>query len=102
MSEKTLDVKIGEAWKAHYGGQQEAAIEQFTQIVADAPDNIDAQWGLGLCYRTIGEKDQALQAFEKARTLVDAELDGETDDRERMVMLQRMVKQQIEQIDDFI
>ena len=48
MNEKDLDVKIGVAWQAHYDGQHDAAVEQFAQIVAEVPDHIDANWGLGL------------------------------------------------------
>jgi lipopolysaccharide biosynthesis regulator YciM len=102
MSKNERDTKIGAAWQAHYDGKQEVAVEQFSQIVAEDPDNIDANWGLGLSYRKMDDKDHALQVFEKVRDLVTVALESDSENYERYLMLQRMVKQQIEQIDDFI
>ena len=102
MSKNELDVKIGAAWQAHYNGQHAAAVEQFNQIVADNPDHIDANWGLGLSARKAGDSETALQAFTKARDLIVAELASDPEDYERFIMLERMVKQQVEQMSDFI
>lgn len=102
MSDNTLNVKIGEAWKAYHAGQLDSALEQFNKILADASDNIDGYWGLGLCHRKLGNKSDAVEAFEKASSLIDAAIEAGTGEVERLVMLQRMVKQQIEQMDDFI
>ena len=94
---------IAEAWKAHYAGRQEDAVQQFGQIVADLPDNIDANWGLGLTYRKLGQLDNALQVFQQVDQLLSAALETDSpDDRERFFMLKRMVKQQIEQMSEFI
>lgn len=102
MSDNALDVKIGEAWKAYHGGQMDSAVEQFSKIITEASDSIDAYWGLGLCHRKLGNRSDAVEAFEKASELVDAAVEAGTGDAERLLMLQRMVKQQIEQVDDFI
>jgi tetratricopeptide (TPR) repeat protein len=104
MNTNEIDKRIGDAWQSHYDGQQDSAVQQFSQIVAEAPNHVDANWGLGLSYRKMGDKEKALKAFEKVRDLVTAQLDQlETDaeDYERCLMLQRMVKQQIEQISRF-
>jgi Flp pilus assembly protein TadD len=102
MDPKDFDAKIGAAWKAHYNGQHEQAIEQFKKLVDQTPDHIDANWGLGLAYRKAGEKANALQVFRKIRDLVTRELEARPEDYERLFMLKRMVSQQIEQMNDFI
>ena len=98
---KNIDVRIGEAWKAHYQGQDSLAIEQFNGLVQEVPDNIDAHWGLGLAYRDAGDLDNAAQIFQKAKTMIAAQLQDENEEkinRERFVMLSRMVDQQITQL----
>jgi tetratricopeptide (TPR) repeat protein len=102
MNEQELKTRINEAWKAHYAGQHDVAIERFKQIVTEVPDHIDAYWGLGLAYRTQGQRDNALQIFRKVKDLLATKVDAESDDRGRYVMLSRMVSQQIEQMADFI
>jgi len=102
MSQKELDAKIGEAWQAHYDGQHRTAIDRFKTIIEEVPDHVDANWGLGLSYRKSGDRENALQIFEKVRDLVRAKLDAEPEDYERFFMLKRMVTQQIEQMSDFI
>lgn len=99
--QQSLDEKIGEAWKAHYAGQDTAAIEQFKRLVEEAPDNIDALWGLGLSYRNAGNKTSAVEIFQKVKQLVAAQLAMESGQPERYVMLNRMVDQQLAQIGDF-
>jgi len=102
MNQKELDAKIAEAWKAHYARQHQVAVEKFRQLVSEAPDNIDANWGLGLSYRSIGDKENALQVFLKVKELVATQLARDLEDRERYIMLSRMVTQQIEQMSSFI
>lgn len=100
--EKAFEAKIGEAWKTHYQGDQAAAIEQFKRLVDEAPDHVDALWGLGLSYRKAGDLENARQAFEHARDLVQAALDEQPEEYGRLFMLNRMIKQQLEYISDFI
>lgn len=101
-NDQELKTKINEAWKAHYAGQHDAAIERFKQVVSAAPEHIDANWGLGLAYRARGDRENALKVFQIVKTLVTTKINEETDQRERYFMLNRMVTQQIEQMSDFI
>ncbi len=101
QSKNDIDVRIGAAWKAHYRGQDDIAIEQFRQLVAEAPDHIDANWGLGLSYRDAGRIEDATQVFHKVKDLVGAQLEEQSTERERFVMLSRMVDQQLAQINEF-
>ena len=102
MNEQEIKTKLSEAWKARHAGQNQVAIDIFKQIVAEAPDHIDASWGLALCYRAHGDRDNALKVFQKVKDLVSERLQTETDEREKYFMLSRMVIQQIEQMSDFI
>jgi len=102
MNQKTVDAQIAEAWKDHYARQHQAALEKFRQVVAEAPDNIDANWGLGLSYRSIGDKVKALEVFQKVKELIAAQMAANSENRERYFMLSRMVTQQIEQMSNFI
>lgn len=97
-----LGAKIGQAWRAHYGGQNDAALKDFLQLAEQYPDHVDVLWGLGLTYRKIGDLDNALQAFQKVRELVDLEVDPTSENYERFFMLKRMVAQQIAQVDQFL
>ena len=103
MSEKDIDSKIGDAWKAHYQGNQTAAIEQFKQLVDQAPESVDAHWGLGLAYRKAGDLEKARDVFIRAKELLEAQLDAlDTDEIvSRLPMLNRMVDQQLEYIGEF-
>lgn len=98
---KDIDVRIGAAWKAHYQGHDDVAIEQFRQLVAEAPDHIDANWGLGLSYRDAGQIEDATQVFHKVKDLVGTQLEAHGTEHERFVMLSRMVEQQLAQINEF-
>ncbi len=101
MAEQDIDARIGEAWKAHYEGKEDVAIEHFRRIVDEAPDNIDALWGLGLSYRDAGDKASAVEAFNRVKVMVSAMLDNETGELGRYFMLNRMVHQQLEQMEEF-
>ena len=96
-----FDNRINAAWKDHYAGQHHNAIEQFKALVAEAPNHIDAHWGLGLSLRKAGEFDAARQEFDQVQALVDAALAEDPAEYERFFMLNRMVKQQIEFLNQF-
>lgn len=102
MSEKDIDQKIGEAWKAHYKGENARAIDMFTQLAQQNPDHVDVQWGLGLAYRSAGDLDRATEAFKRAKTLIEAALAKNPQEYGRPFLLNRMINQQLDYISDFI
>ena len=101
MNQQDFDARIGAAWEALHAGDHRTAIAEFEQLVAEDPDHIDAQWGLGLAYRHAGDFGNALRAFEQVKALVDAELAQHPEEHGRWFILNRMVQQQIEQLSDF-
>ncbi|NIT35099.1 MAG: tetratricopeptide repeat protein [candidate division Zixibacteria bacterium] len=44
----------------------EAAIEKFERCLAKDPENVVAQFNIGVCYSDLGEPDKAIQAYRKA------------------------------------
>jgi Flp pilus assembly protein TadD len=102
MKQPEIDTQIAEAWKAHYAGQNDVAIQRFQVLLQQTPNNVDANWGLGLAYRSMGDRENALEAFGKAQALIGEALEADPEDYERLFMLKRMVNQQIEQINDFL
>lgn len=101
MSEKDIDSKIGDAWKAHYQGDQSTAIDQFQRLVDQAPESIDAHWGLGLSYRKAGDLEKAREVFNRTKELVEAQMETSSQES-RLPMLSRMVEQQLTYIGEFI
>ena len=101
MNQQDFDARIGVAWEALQAGDHQAAIAEFEQLVAENPEHIDAQWGLGLAYRHAGDFANARRAFEKVKALVEAEITQHPQEHGRWFILNRMVQQQIEQLSDF-
>ncbi len=101
-NQNNLDAKIGAAWQSHYDGKDEEAINKFLALLEEAPDNVDVYWGLGLAYRDMRDTEQAMKAFKKVKELVTNYLANETGELGRYFMLNRMVDQQIQQMEDFL
>lgn len=102
MDPKEIKARVDQAWKMHYAGNNDAAIEQFERILAEAADSLDAYWGIALCYRKTGNREKSLEALQKAADLIAKGAQTDDEEKERHFMLQRMVKQQIEQMADFL
>lgn len=103
MAEKDINALIGEAWSAHYQGQHDVAIEKFSRILSQDPDNIDANWGLGLSYRSLNQNEAAREIFLRIKQLIADEVAKEVGTTPgRYVMLNRMVEQQLQFLEQFI
>lgn len=99
-NDKEFDAKIGAAWKAHFAGQDQSAIDQFTKLAKQAPDNIDVHWGLGLAYRAVEDYSNALAQFENVRDLIATVIETEHGQLGRYFLLNRMAEQQIRILQD--
>ncbi len=97
MAQNDLGEKIGAAWALHRQGNHDGAIAQFTALVRQEPNHIDAMYGLGLAQRSSGQKDEAIKTFENCRALVNRALaDNPGDDKYEI--LQRMVSQRLAEL----
>jgi tetratricopeptide (TPR) repeat protein len=115
MSTSQVEERVGEAWKQHRMGNNPAAIEIFEEVLNRRPDHIDALYGLGLARRANGETAWAVEAFKKALALsteflnaqekaskIDGHLgsnDLSTYDDDRYMMLSRMLKQRLDEVE---
>jgi Flp pilus assembly protein TadD len=90
-----VDTLVGQAWSKHYHGDNEAAIQEFRDLVAKWPEHIDANYGLSLSLKAAGQKQAASDAFNKTKSLVDAARTSQGDENARYTMLSRMIEQQL-------
>jgi Flp pilus assembly protein TadD len=93
-----IDALVGQAWSQHYHGKDAEALPQFQQLVQRWPDHIDANYGLALTLKVLGQKQEAATAFQKTLSLVNAILANPSDDNSRFHMLKRMIEQQLASI----
>lgn len=106
--------RIGEAWRKHRANDHESAIQIFEDILSRTPDNLDAHYGLGLALRSVGKKEDAVDAFQKALQLAKdalkaiettSSVDGhrgsndlDTYEDDRFLMLNRMLRQRLNEL----
>ncbi len=89
---------LGHAWALHREGRNEQALAEFDRILREAPNDIDANFGLGLTQRALGRFDQAIEAFQKTKQLIlksTQEIGGENRIEDRWAMLLKMCDQRI-------
>jgi tetratricopeptide (TPR) repeat protein len=98
MANENVAVQIGQAWRSHREGNNEAAVDQFGRILRTVPDSIDANYGLGLANRALGNHAAATEAFQRALDMTDRADSTSQEDRDRFMMLSRMIKQRLEEI----
>lgn len=98
MANESIAMQIGQAWHSHREGNSEAAINEFGRILRSAPDSIDANYGLGLAYKAIGNQSAASEAFQRALDLAGKVEPASQEERDRYMMLSRMIKQRLEEI----
>jgi NAD(P)H-hydrate repair Nnr-like enzyme with NAD(P)H-hydrate epimerase domain len=107
--------RIGEAWRLHRSGNNNASIKIFEEILDKTPNNIDALYGLGLARRAEGNNSGAIEAFKAAQTRAKEALDAidvtsgvdghhgandlDTYEDDRFLMLQRMIAQRLEELE---
>ena len=106
MSGDNLAAEVGRAWRSQRGGKADAAIGEYERILQQDNDNIDANYGMGLAQRDAGKKDQALQYFQRTLSLIEAAItahpkapsDPNTQEDDRRMMLARMTRQRIAEL----
>lgn len=88
---------VARAWQLHRDGRQNDAINGYEAVLRAAPDNIDAEYGLGLAQRSANMKEAALESFTRANKLIARELENNPT-ISRFQMLQRMTQQRISEL----
>jgi hypothetical protein len=97
MSTVTTESLIGRAWALHRDGRNDQAVAEFDRALKDNPNDIDANFGLGLVQHALGRNEQAVASFTRARQLVMQALEQNPDD-DRWLMLARMCEQRLSEI----
>ena len=102
--------QVTQAWDQLRGGRADQALKQFEATVADHPEDIDAVYGLGLAQLKLKYRDDAIESFNKALSLISQgqgslvfEEDRQqehvrTPEEDRFLMLTRMVQQRLEEL----
>ena len=110
MSNDTFAEQIGQAWRYQRDGKADAAIAEYERLLRQEPDNIDANYGMGLAQRTAGKYEAAIKYFERTQAMVEAALTerrqatgdvqhtANTPEDDRYMMLSRMRKQRLAEI----
>src|SRR5688500_11662732 len=57
---------VAAGWEAFYTPDYEAAVEAFTDVLADDPENVDALLGRGRAYQRLRRYDDAMMDFDEA------------------------------------
>ncbi len=78
-------------WELHTKKQYDRAIEQFRKAIEIDGDAVDAYYGLGLACKAKGEKEAAIQAFERVIALVST-----LEDRAKAQILTRLAQAHLE------
>ncbi len=106
--------KIGRAWRQHRDGDNQGAIRLFEEVIAASPDSVDAHYGMGLAFKSMGEMQSAAESFQRALSVTEQALsavqltshaegqhganDLETNIDDRYMMLTRMLNQRLEDV----
>jgi tetratricopeptide (TPR) repeat protein len=98
MANENVAAQIGQAWFNHRQGNNDAAIDQFGRILRSNPDSIDGYYGLGLANGAARNYQAASEAFERALELTEKAEATSQEERDRYLMLSRMIRQRLEEI----
>jgi hypothetical protein len=97
MANSDYAVQLGRAWALHREGRNELAIDEYNQMLREAPHHIDALYGLALAQRSAHMHDAARQTFEECLVLVNEALEQHPNE-DRYEMLQRLIQQRLAEL----
>jgi tetratricopeptide (TPR) repeat protein len=104
---------VSQAWNRQRQGNPDAAITEFQRIVQQHPKDIDANYGLALAQKAVGQTEAAIKTFKNTLELIEdsrniyestRERTGEQDniktpEDDRYMMLSRMVRQRLAELE---
>jgi hypothetical protein len=109
-SQNNVSELITQAWNHQREGRAAAAVGEFEKLVTQYPQDIDANYGLGLSQKATGQTAAAISTFTRTLEIIgdsmkkedanrSAELENvRTPEDDRLMMLQRMVKQRLSEM----
>jgi tetratricopeptide (TPR) repeat protein len=97
MANSDYAVQLGRAWALHREGRHDMAIDEFSHVLREAPNHIDALYGLALAQRGSHMYDAAKQTFERSLELVNEALEQHPGE-DRYEMLQRFIQQRLAEL----
>ncbi len=74
-------------WAFHAHGDQEQAESDFRRAISYSPESVDANFALGLVMKSQGNKDEAVELFNKSMKLIEQ---GKIDDPAKSTMMRRL------------
>lgn len=103
---------VSNAWRYQREHQASTAVSEFEKILKQDANNIDALYGLGLALRDSGKKEAAIGQFQQVLKLVESAALARrptatnqeeirvpnTPDDDRYMMLARMIKQRLAEL----
>jgi tetratricopeptide (TPR) repeat protein len=95
---KTAQDFLRLGWRQHAGEKSHSSAEEsFRRAISLNPNLVDAYFALGLALKAQGRHDEAIQAFQKTISLLDA---GVLEDHVRTSMLHRLAVGHANQLRD--
>jgi Flp pilus assembly protein TadD len=111
-NQNSVTEHVGQAWGHHREGRNEAAVAEFQNILSQNPNDVDANYGLGLAQKAAGDVEAARTSFQTALRLVEearetyaaarqeqGDSNIKTPEDDRFQMLNRMVRQRLSELD---
>ena len=94
---RTEEDYLRQGWAYHSRKLEDKAEADFRQALGIDPQNVDANYSLGLVLRAQGMKAKALSYFKKTLELLEA---GSVDDPARTEILRRLTKDYINELSE--
>jgi tetratricopeptide (TPR) repeat protein len=82
-------------WAFHTSGDQDRAESDFRRALSYSPESVEANFALGLVFKSQGMKDEALESLQKAMGLIEG---GKIDSHARSEMMRRLTLAHINEI----
>jgi tetratricopeptide (TPR) repeat protein len=106
-SQNNVSELVTQAWNHQREGRAAAAVSEFEKLVKQHPQDVDVNYGLGLSQKAAGQTAAAISTFRHTLEIIgdsmkienanrSVELENvKTPEDDRLMMLQRMVKQRL-------
>ena len=82
-------------WVYHARGEQEKAESDFRRAASYSPESVDAKYALGLVLKSQGNKQEAIELFEKTMDLI---VQGKIEDHSKSEMMRRLTLAHINEL----